>query len=78
MVVALPLALGFDNVLAGIGLAAFGVPIPVAVSVVGGVSGAMAFAGLYLGTVARGIASSAAGVLGGVSMVSAAVLILIR
>jgi putative Mn2+ efflux pump MntP len=78
LVVALPLALGFDNVLAGIGLAGFGVPIPVAVSVVGGLSGAMAFAGLYLGAVARGIASPAAGVLGCVSLVSAAVLILIR
>jgi putative Mn2+ efflux pump MntP len=46
---ALPLALSFDNLLAGVGLGSAGYPVVVSALVVGGVSGGMCLSGLFFG-----------------------------
>lgn len=46
---ALPLALSFDNLLAGAGFAAMGYPVGLTAWAIGGLSGLMCFAGMLLG-----------------------------
>lgn len=65
----LPVALSFDNLLAGAGLGALGYPVGLTAVVIGGVSAAMCLAGLYLGARVRRFVPARADLLSGVYLV---------
>jgi putative Mn2+ efflux pump MntP len=69
----LPLALSLDNMVAGFGLGAFQVPMLVSALVLGTISGALALAGLYLGSVARRMVPARAERLAGAALTLLAV-----
>lgn len=74
MIFGLPLTLSLDNLVAGAGLGASGFPPILAATLIGAVSSAMGFAGLFLGDRGRLFLPRHAGVLSGTWLVLIAVM----
>jgi manganese efflux pump family protein len=71
----LPLALGIDNLAAGVALGVAGLPMLLSAVVFGAVSGSLALAGLYVGAALRRLVPVNPAVLAGVAMIALAAML---
>lgn len=78
LMVALPLVLSLDNLAAGVGLGAMGLPVLPAALAVGGISGALAVAGLAAGEGLRSWSARRAEFLAGAGLVALALVSILR